>query len=91
MADVRIIGESCEDEMVACFLLGELTSRRFGAAIRRALAALGESENLLTDANLADPEANRARRDLLTATRGYGENRDLFKNFPARVGWVRAV
>jgi hypothetical protein len=91
MVGVRIVGDSCEDEMVACFLLGELTSRRFGAGIRRALAAVGESEQLLTDADLADPEANRARRDLLAATRGYGESRDLFKNFPARVRWVWAV
>jgi len=88
---VRIIGDSGEDEMVACFLLGELTSRRFGAGIRRALAAVGESEHLLTDADLDDAVANRARRDLLGATRGYGENRDVFEDFPARVRWIRAV
>jgi hypothetical protein len=91
MAGVRVIGDSGEEEMVACFLLGELTSRRFGAGIRQALAAVGESEHLLTDANLADPVANRARRDLLGATRGYGENRDVFEDFPARVRWIRAV
>jgi hypothetical protein len=91
MAGVRVIGDSGEDEMVACFLLGELTSRRFGAGIRQALAAVGESEHLLTDADLADPVANRARRDLLGATRGYGENRDVFEDFPARVRWIRAV
>jgi hypothetical protein len=91
MAGVRVIGDSGEDEMVACFLLAELTSRRFGAGIRRALAAAGESEHLLTDADLADPVANRARRDLLTATRGYGENRDVFEDFPARVRWIRAA
>jgi hypothetical protein len=88
---VRVIGDSCEDEMVACFLLGELTSRRFGEGIRRALAAAGESEHLLTDADLADPVANRSRRHLLGATRGYGENRDVFEDFPARVRWIRAV
>ena len=77
--------------MVACFLLGELTSARFGAAIRRALAAAGLSERLLTEADLADPAANRARRGLLTATRGYGENRDVFEDFPGEVHWVRAV
>ena len=91
MSGVRVIGASGEDEMVACFLLGELTSRRFGAGIRSALAAVGESEHLLTDADLADPVANRARRDLLAATRGYGENRDVFEDFPARVRWIRAV
>jgi len=91
MAGVRVVSDSGEDEMVACFLLGELTSRRFGAGIRKALAAVGESERLLTDADLADPAANRARRDLLGATRGYGENRDVFEDFPARVRWIRAV
>ena len=88
---MRIAGDSSADEMVACFLLGELTSARFGAGIRRALAAAGQSERLLTEADLADPAANRARRDLLAATRGYGENRDVFEDFPPRVRWIRAV
>jgi hypothetical protein len=88
---VRIIGDSSEEEMVACFLLGELTSRRFGAGIRRALAAAGESERLLTDADLGDPAANRVRRDLLAVTRGCGENRDVFEDFPGQVRWTRAV
>jgi hypothetical protein len=77
--------------MVACFLRGELTSRRFGAAVRRALAAAGASEELLTEADLTDPAANRARRELLAVTRGYGQDRDLFAGFPARVRWIRAV
>jgi pimeloyl-ACP methyl ester carboxylesterase len=88
---VRIIRESSEDEMVACFLLGELTSPRFGEGIRRALAAAGASEGLLTAADLTDQAANRVRRGLLTATRGYGENRDVFEDFPGRVRWIRAV
>jgi hypothetical protein len=91
MIGVRIIGDSSEDEMVACFLLGELTSARFGARIRRALAVAGWSEHLVTDANLADPADNRARRALLAATRGYGENRDVFEDFSGEVRWVRAV
>jgi hypothetical protein len=88
---MRVVGDSSEDEMVACFLRGELTSRRFGAGVRRALAAAGEPEDLLTDPDLADPTANRARRALLAVTRGYGEDRDVFGGFPARVRWVRAV
>lgn len=88
---MRIIGDSNEDEMVACFLLGELTSARFGADLRRALAAAGQAELLLTRADLADPDANRARRALLAETRGYGENRDVFEDFPDRVRWIRAV
>jgi hypothetical protein len=78
--------------MVACFLLGELTSMRFGPSVREALSAAGLSERLLTEADLADEKANRVRRELLGATRGYGQNRELFDaQFPARVRWVKAV
>lgn len=45
---------------------------------------------MLTHPDLSDAEANLARRALLAATRGYGENRDLFENFPAQVAWTRA-
>jgi hypothetical protein len=56
------------------------------------LAAAGLSEQLLTQADLADETANRARRDLLGATRGYGQGRWLFdEDFPAGVRWVKAV
>lgn len=55
------------------------------------MANVGESERLLTDADLADPVANQARRDVLRATRGYGENRDMFEGFPTGVRWIRAV
>jgi hypothetical protein len=77
--------------MVACFLHGELSSERFGEAIRAGLAAGGLPEALLTHPDLGDDEANAARRALLAATRGYGENRDLFEGFPAAVTWTRAV
>ncbi len=88
---MRVTGDINEDEMVACFLVSELTSRRFGPAIRRALVAAGESDHLLTAVDLTDPAANQARRHLLTATRGYRENRDVFEDFPPRVRWIRAV
>ncbi|WP_438489892.1 hypothetical protein [Streptomyces sp. S186] len=77
--------------MVACFLQGELSSERFGEAVRSGLAARGLSQRLLTHPDLRDAEANAARRDLLAATRGYGENRELFEGFPADVVWSRAV
>lgn len=61
MAGVRVIGDGGEDATVACFLLGELTSQRFGAGTRRALVAAGECERLLTDADLADLAAQPER------------------------------
>nr|WP_134007916.1 hypothetical protein [Streptomyces sp. 846.5] len=82
---------SSEDEMVACFLSGELSSWRFGQNLRSHLAAAGQTEQLLTHPNLSDTGANFARRALLAATRGYGENRDLFENFPTQVTWSRAL
>ncbi|MEU6479140.1 hypothetical protein ABZ858_20080 [Streptomyces sp. NPDC047017] len=82
---------SSEDEMVACFLGGELSSRRSGQNLRSHLAAAGQVEQSLTHPDLSDAGANRARRALLAATRGYGENRGLFENFPAHVRWTRAL
>jgi hypothetical protein len=77
--------------MIALFLLGELTSERFGDGIRAALDAAGQTERLLTAADLGDASQNRVRRAVLATTRGYGENRDVFENFPARIRWVRAI
>ncbi|MER6299258.1 hypothetical protein ABT247_06740 [Kitasatospora sp. NPDC001539] len=88
---MRVLGMSSEDEMVACFLRGELSSRRFGQNLRSHLAAAGQAEQLLTHPDLSDAGANVARRALLAATRGYGENRDLFENFPPQVAWTRAL
>jgi hypothetical protein len=89
-AAVNVIGDSSDDEMVALFLLGELASERWGEGIRAALDAAGQAEALITAADLGDAGQNRARRALLATTRGYGEDRDVFENFPARVRWIRA-
>ena len=88
---MRVLRGSSEDEMVALFLLGEMGSERFGAGIRTALDAAGQTETLITATDLSDADQNRARRAILAKTRGYGENRDVFENFPARVRWVRAM
>ena len=77
--------------MIACFLGGELTSQRFGADLRSQLMTLGRPERLLTHPDLADAEANAARRAVLAAARGYGENLELFQDFPAQVRWIRTV
>ncbi|HEX3786373.1 MAG TPA: hypothetical protein VHW44_00805 [Pseudonocardiaceae bacterium] len=88
---MRVLGVSSADEMIACFLGGELTSERFGGDIRSQLMAGGHAERLLTQPDLADAEENTARRAVLASTRGYGEDRELFENFPGRVSWIKAV
>jgi len=87
---MRILRESDETEMVAVFLQGELSSERFGAAVRDALVAVGEPERLLANPDLDDEHANQVRNTVLAATRGYGEDRELFEYFPAEVQWVWA-
>lgn len=76
--------------MVAVFLRGELASERFAPAIREALFAVNQPEELITHPDLADAEANRARRAVLARTRGYGEDRELFEFFTAHVEWTWA-
>lgn len=88
---MRVIRDSSEDEMIALFLLGELNSERFGNGIRSALDAASQTEALITAADLGDADQNRARRTILGLTRGYGENRDVFENFPARVQRLPAM
>ena len=87
-----VLGSSSEAEMIACFLHAELTSTRFGPAIRSGLTAAGLPGRLLTHPDLGDAGENAARRALLALTRGYGEHRELFDvSFPADVTWTSAV
>jgi hypothetical protein len=91
LGDMRMIADSSADEMVAHFLLGELTSERWGQRVREALAGAGLSERLVTDADLTDEGANSARRTVLGTLRGYGQERELFdQGFPTAVHWIWA-
>ncbi len=83
--------ESNENEMIALFLAGELTSERFGDAIRATLDLVGTTEELITAADIQNDLQNAARRELLAATRGYGQNLGVFENFPTDVRWVRTI
>ncbi|WP_222432377.1 hypothetical protein [Leekyejoonella antrihumi] len=87
---MKVIRESSDDEMVAYYLAGELTSERFGEAIRAELAARHLPEDVLTRPDLGDENGNRARRAVLAATRGYGQDREMFEHFPDDVRWVWA-
>lgn len=85
-----VLSRSSEDEMVACYLAGELSSERWGAQTRAALAARGLSEDLLTHADISDEAANDQRRAVLAVTRGYREDREMFEHFADDVRWVWA-
>jgi hypothetical protein len=88
---VRGIGPTSEDEMVAVFLRGELSSFRFAAAIREALEAERADERVIAVPRLDDRGENAVRRRVLGATRGYGRNQWLFGGFPTDVRWERVA
>lgn len=74
--------------MVLCYLAAELSSERFGAVVRAELAARDLPVSLLTGPDLADTRQNHDRKMVLAATRGYGEDREMFEHFPSSVGWA---
>jgi hypothetical protein len=88
---MRWLRDSSEEEMVAVFLRGELSSERFGARLRDQLRVMGEPQELLTHPDLADRRANDARAHVLAVTRGYGQDCELFEYFPTGVRWVWAL
>jgi hypothetical protein len=89
---MEVAGPCSDDEMVACFLRGELDSPRFGARLHDAIRAAGLPEQVVSEPDLEDADANAVRRDLLGVTRGYGRGVELFDaSFPSVVAWVRAV
>lgn len=78
-----------EAEVVLAFLRGEVTSRRFGDAARRALEEAGGLE-LVRNPDLASEAENRARVQALSAARGWPDA-ELFEGFPAEVEWYHGV
>lgn len=86
---MKLIHQVQEDEVIAEFLLAEINSVRFKDGI---LHALGDRDlNVILEPNLNDPGDNQIRREILSQTRGFGLNTDLFENFPVKVIWYKAI
>lgn len=88
---MQVLGSVIEREVVAAFLRAEIGSSRFGPALVEILHRDGVSRELIEHPDLDDPFGNEYRRALLSELRGWGENRGLFKGFPAPVAWCRAA
>src|SRR5688572_16796591 len=84
---MRVIGQSDEAEMIATFLRGEIGSGRYAPTIAAIMARERIARSLIEAPNLADPAENAARRALLGAFRGFGDDRELFAGFPAALRW----
>ena len=66
-----------EEHVHAAWLAAELDSERFAKDVHAGLEAAGAGERLVTEPDLADPEQNRLRREILYAYRGGYVGRSL--------------
>lgn len=79
---MKIIRNSNEDEMIACFLNGEIFSNRFGNDLRKTIANLKYDQRIIEYPNLNNPIENKNRKQILREFRNYDKNDGLFENFP---------
>jgi len=86
---MKLVNKISEDEVIAEFLKAEINSKRFSNSIIQALK--NHKVTILTNPNTKNKEENVIRKSILGVVRGYGENRDLFENFPTDVTWYRAI
>lgn len=73
--------------MIAQFLSGEYRSKRFSDDIKASMEKLGVPEQVITNPDIENDRENALRRRVLGDFRGYGENRELFENFPRITDW----
>ena len=83
---MEIIRDSTENEMILCFLAGELNSHRFSAELSENMKKLGISEDTIRSGDLLSEEQNSLRRKLLGEFRGYPDN-EIFENYPKDITW----
>lgn len=86
---MKKLGTVLEDEVIAIFLQSELTSKRWGGKLKELLAKDDKPDSIVASPDLASDSENEYRRDLIGRFRGYGENRELFEDFPKDVNWFR--
>lgn len=79
---MKFIREASEDEVVFNFLAGEIESDRFNCELKETLSSFNLTETIITNADLTSERENNLRKEILGEFRGYGKNKDLFKNFP---------
>lgn len=86
---MKLICQITEDEVIAEFLKAEINSGRFRESI--VVALQGQDETILHQPDLSHNKENDIRRQVLAETRGFGQNKELFEDFPDDVDWYKAV
>ena len=84
---MNILRASSENEMILLFLQAEQQSERFSDQLTEVMQELGLEPELILSADLHNETENKARKRLLGAYRGYGEEREMFENFPQVTQW----
>lgn len=79
---MKIIRDSNEDEMIACFLNGEIFSSRFAKDLENTLAELKYDKKIIKTPNTKDPLENQKRKRVLSEFRNYDKDQGLFEGFP---------
>lgn len=87
---MELIKPSSENEMIAEFLKAELYSERFGDDILKILKKYNIDRNIIENPDPSSDKENEMRKKALGYHRGYGENRDYFRNFPENIRWEEA-
>ena len=87
---MRLLGPASEDDMVAIFLVAEITSDQYGPQIRQILAQLGQPRSVVDQPDTRDQAANVVRRRILASYRQYPTG-DVFTGMPADVRWHHAA
>ena len=78
-----------ENEMLLCFLKGELTSARFRADLLRALSRHHTDASLLLCGDITDEGQNTLRKLVMGSFRGYPD-REIFQDMPPVSRWFLA-
>lgn len=86
---MKNLGSVSEDEVIALFLQSELTSKRWGGKLKELLEKDDKQDSIVASPDLTSASENEYRRNLIGRFRGYGENRELFEDFPKDVSWFR--
>ena len=87
---MKLLEPATEDDMIAVFLAGELTSERFGAKVRSALKSSDANQSIITKPDISDSVQNTLRRQILREARGYGKKTSWFAGLPDDIRWYRA-
>ena len=87
---MKIIKQSCENEMVCEFLKMEYASERFAVKLTAIIKELQADETLILNGNLQSERENALRKEILKRFRGYRDS-EIFENFPKEINWNWAV